>query len=307
MAHFRHRGGFTLVELLISLVVGLVLVAASLSFAVSTFRGAEGNKLREEVYRNGRFIGMSLQRDVQSAGVGIESQMTFGTLNTFNDTLVIYAVPWEPQMAPAHSIRPPFGFTNPLPPGGTCGALCIDLEYDSDGGYDLQPGDLARLQVNTERRLLLIDGVRDMGTYFQVSFLGGTSILNYDAAFAGGLQLDGFTTTIQELHPVVYFVEDSTLFRAQSFNTSGVLQPSPMAYGVIDWDTWLIFEDGDVLTAANTGDADTTNDFDDLLGVRITATLATNRADLRVNDGGLFTRDFEWRIMPRNLMYERNR
>ena len=301
------RGGFTLVELLISLTVGLVLVAASLSFAISTIRGTEGNKLREEVYRSARFIGMSLQRDVQTAGVGIESQISFGTLNMFADTLVILAVPWEPQLAAAYSIRPPFGINNPLDPGGTCGPLCIDLNKDSNGNFDLAPGDLARLQVNAERRLLLVTGVRDMGTTFQISFLADQTFLHYDAAFQGGLLLDRFMTTVQKLQPVIYFVEDSVLYRAQSFDVAGALQASPMAYGVVDWDTWMVFEDLDVAPAANATDADITNDFDDLIGTRITATLATNRADLRVNEGGVFTRDYQWTIMPRNLMYERNR
>ncbi len=305
----RGRGGFTLVELVISVTVGVVIVAASLSFAVSTFRGVEGNKLREEVYRSSRFIGMSLNRDLQGAGVGIESQIDFGTLSTFNDTIVALAVPWDPTMAPAYALNPPFGVNNPLSAGGTCGALCIDLEKDSNGNYDLVPGDLARLQVNQERRLLLITGVRDLGgNDFQVSFLADTTLLHNNAAFQGGLLLDRYATTVQKLNPVVYFTGgDSILYRAQSFDSTGVLEASPMAYGVVAWDAWLVFTDNDVLAAADATDGDSTNDYDDLLGARITATLATNRADHRINDGALFTMDFQWSIMPRNLMYERNR
>ena len=135
------RDGFTMVELLVSLTVGLIVVAASLSFAVSTFQGAEGNTLREEVYRSARFIGMSLHRDVQTAGVGIESTQLFGTLNTFNDTVVVLHVPWDPQPAPAHSLEASFMPPgNPLPPGGTCGTLCVDLAYDASGSWDFAAG-----------------------------------------------------------------------------------------------------------------------------------------------------------------------
>ena len=301
------RGGFTLVEMLISLTIGLIILTASVSFAITTFQGVEGNKLREEIYRSGRFIGMSLNRDIQTAGVGIQSGVDFGTLSTFNDTLVILAVPWDPVMAPAYEINAGIG-PNPLPPGGTCGSLCIDLSKDSDGNFDLAPGDLARLQVNTLRHLLLITGVQDLGgNDFRISFLGDTTLLHHDAAFQGGLLLDRYATTVQKLKPIVYFVEDSILYRAQSFDSTGVMEASPMAYGVINWDTWLVFTDGDVLASADPDDGDSTNDYDDLLGTRITATLATNRADIRVNDGQVFTRNFEWRVMPRNLMYERNR
>lgn len=289
------------------MVVGLVVVAAALSFAVSTYRGVDGNKLREEVYRNGRFVGMSLYRDVQMAGVGIESQRDFGTLNTFGDTLMVLRVPFEPTMAPAHSMWVPPLSPDPLPPGGTCGATCIDFEYDASGSFDFRPGDLARLQSATERRLLLIRDVRDLVTRFQVTFVADTLLLDHRAAFAGGLQLSRSGTSLQKLQPVLFFVNGTTLFRSMGFDTTGVLQSSPMAYGVRDWDTALLFVDGDTAAAGSHMDADLTNDFDDLLGVLITAELGTNRPDIRVADGGVFSREFEWSIMPRNLMYERNR
>lgn len=307
----NHRRGFTIVELLITLVIGLVVVAASLSFAISTFQGAEANKLREEVYRNARFISMSLQRDLQAAGVGIESEIGFGTLNVFNDTIVVLSVPWDPgSVAPAHELRPPFGMNNPLDPGGTCdhgGILCFDLEYDASGGYALQAGDLARLQVNAERRLLLTTAVNDQTDHFEVDVLDLTELLHYEANLTGGLALDRYQTTIQELQVVVYWVENEILYRAQGFDTAGNLLASPMAYGVSDWDAWLIFTDLDEATEADPTDADVTNDFDDLLGVRIAATVETNRPNINVAGGGTFEREYEWRIMPRNLMYERNR
>ena len=67
------RGGFSLIELLIALVLGLLVTTVALNFAISVFRSVEGDKVREEVYRNSRFIGMSLGRDIQTTGVGMES------------------------------------------------------------------------------------------------------------------------------------------------------------------------------------------------------------------------------------------
>ena len=101
------REGFTLIELLISVVLSVVIMGASLSFALVAFRSTEGNKLREEVYRSSRFIGMALQRDIQTTGVGIASEIRFGTLSTFNDTLVVLHVPWEPTTAFPYTIDPP--------------------------------------------------------------------------------------------------------------------------------------------------------------------------------------------------------
>lgn len=300
------RDGFTLVEILFTLVLGLVITAAALNFAIGVFRHIDGNRGREEVYRNARFIGMSLGRDIQYAGVGIESTIRFGTVNTFNDTLVVLSVPWDSAIAPPYQIETPLGSTNPLPAGGTCGSTCIRLQKDSNGNYDLAPGDLARLQVNTERHLIIVDGVHDNGTTFDVSFLADTMILGYEAAFQGGLLLDNTTTFIQKLDPIVYFVEDSILYRADAFDSLGVLHSFPMAYGVNQWDASMVFLDGDEATAANTSDGDASNDFDDILGIRVTSTLSANRP-VRVAGGGNFTRQQEWLLTPRNLMYERNR
>jgi hypothetical protein len=210
-------------------------------------------------------------------------------------------------LVPPVHVPPPVTPPNPLAAGGTCGALCLDLAYKPGGGYDLAVGDLARLQVNSERRLIMITAVRDIGTRFQIDFLNTAEILHHEAGFAGGLLLDRYQTTVQELQATVYWASGGILYRSPGINTAGALMPSPMAYGVQSWDAWLIFTDGAEGTAADPFDADIENDFDDMVGVRIATTLAANRADIRVNEGTLFTNSYDWRIMPRNLMYERNR
>lgn len=300
------RGGFSLIELLIALVLGLLVTTVALNFAISVFRSIEGDKEREEVYRNSRFIGMSLGRDIQTTGVGMQSLQDFGTVTTLADTVVILHVPWEPSLAHAHEIVTPLGSTNPLPPGGTCGARCIDLHKDAGGNFDLERGDLARLQVNTQRHLILINGVRDLGLTFQVSFTADTVLFGLDAGFANGLLLDNTTTFVQKVGHVAYFVEDSVLYRSDGFDTLGAMVSAPMAYGVQDWQADMLFVDGDTAVAADPDDGDATNDFDDILGVLVRVTLGTNRP-IRTADGAAFTRDYRWRLTPRNLMYERNR
>lgn len=300
------RGGFTLVEMLFALVLGLVITSSALSFAINVFRNVEGDKEREEIYRNSRFIGMSLGRDIQYAGVGIESEVQFGTVSTLADTLVILYVPWTPSIAHAHEIVTPLGSSNPLPAGGTCGTYCIRLHYNPAGSFDLAPGDLARLQVNTERHLIVVESVVDNGTNFNLTFRPDTTLLGFDAAFQGGLLLDNTTTFVQEMGSVVYFEQDSVLFRADGFDSLAVLQSSPIAYGVHSWDSQMLFLDGDTAVGADPDDGDATNDFDDILGVRVLATLGTNRP-MRVSGGNVFDREYEWVLTPRNLMYERNR
>ena len=112
---------------------------------------------------------------------------------------------------------------------------------------------------------------------------------------------------MQKLQPILYWAEGETLYRSDQLDSNGDLIGSPLAYGVKSWDAKMIFVDLDEEDEGDLNDTDYTNDFDDILGARITAVLGTNRPDLRVAGGGEFTRDYEWRLTPRNLMYERNR
>ena len=173
--------------------------------------------------------------------------------------------------------------------------------------FDIVPGDIARLQVNAERRLILVTDVRSMGTTVQLTFSSDATLLNYEASLSGGVQLDRFSSIVQKVQPIIYFVENEILYRSDQLDPTGGLIASPLAYGVKSWEATMIFLDLDEEDQGNPYDSDPTNDFDDILGTRITATLGTNRPDIRVAGGGEFTRTYEWKLYPRNLMYERNR
>jgi prepilin-type N-terminal cleavage/methylation domain-containing protein len=300
------RRGFTIIELLLAMVMGLVILAAGLSFAVSTMRTFTGGQLREGVYRNARFVNMALERDFQGTGVGIGRTPSFGTLAVWGDTVTILQVPYEPIEAEPYDVNMPLGFIYPAETG-TCGGQCVDLLKDALGNLDLAVGDLARLQAASERRLILIQSKADFGTTAQVWFTNTPRILHYQAGLTG-MALNGNTGTfVQKLKPIVYYVEGTKLMRAQSFNLDATPAGVVVAEGVQSWNVYLIFVDGDEADEANALDGDDTNDYDDIVGVRIEAVLAADRTDHNVNAGNLFTRRYEWRFAPRNLMYERNR
>jgi prepilin-type N-terminal cleavage/methylation domain-containing protein len=305
--HTPRNRGFTIIEMVIALVVGLVILSASLQFAVATMRTVEGGKIREETYRNVRFITMSLERDFQFTGVSLQSSTAFGSLTVSGDTVMILSVPYEPNEAAPYDLYPPPGTNNPLPIGGTCGATCIDLLEDANGDFDLHVGDLARLQVNGERRLILVQSVTNAGPSVALWFTNASKIFKYTAGLTGDLRLDRYGTFVQKLAPIVYYVEGTQLMRAERFNLDGSLVGVPLADGIHAWDVQLEFEDGDLADNAVPNDADYTNDYDDIVAVHVTATVAADNTDPRVNGGQLFTRTYEWRFSPRNLMYERNR
>jgi prepilin-type N-terminal cleavage/methylation domain-containing protein len=298
------RQGFTIIELMLAMVMGLVILAAGLSFTLSTMRTFTGGQLREGVYRNARFVNMSLERDFQGTGVGIGRTPSFGTLAVWGDTVAILQVPYEPLEAEPYDVDVLPGFTYPVG-SGTCGAQCVDLLKDSGGNLDLAVGDLARLQVSSERRLIIIQSKADLGLTGQVWFTNHPQILHYEAGLTS--MALGSGAFVQKLLPIVYYVDGTKLMRAQSFKLDATPDGVVVAEGVQSWDVHLIFVDGDEADQANPLDTDDTNDYDDIVGVRIEAVLAADRPDRNVNQGNLFTRKYEWRFAPRNLMYERNR
>ena len=301
--------GFTIIELLISLVAGLVVLTASMSFAVTTMRSVGGNEIREDVQRNARFIALSLERDVQFTGVGIASLPWWGSLGVYNDTIVILSVPFDPDEALIHDLIPGGGATDPMPSGGTCGASCLNLDM-VNGQYDLKAGDLARLQLQGERRLIIVQSVQPGGGGggFKLNFTSHAALFGYPAGLTGDVRLTTAGTIVQKLSHVLYYVNDiQQLVRSDHFDASSVPQEAVLADGVQSWEVTLIFTDGDEADRANSADTDDTNDYDDIVSVRILATLAADDPDPRLNQGLLYTRDYEWMFAPRNLAYERNR
>jgi len=295
--------GFTVVELVFALTVGLLVITGALSFLLTTYRTSGGNEVREEVYRNSRFIGMSFERDIQAAGVGINATSSFGTLAVWNDTIVTLKIPFTPNQAPVHNLVPPAGTTNPLNAGGTCGTYCVDVQKGS-GTFDLQPGDLARLQVASTLRLILVSSVvvKDTAT-MSVTFTPDTVLLHNWAGLAQGLRLDRYSTFVQKLSPVVFWDASSQVWRAEQLNPGGSLKGAVIAYNVPTLKDSLIFANSLVAASADPTGADTNRTFDKVTGIIIHAQTTASRADPRVNSGALFKHSYAWRFSPRNLMY----
>ncbi len=304
------RRGFTIVELLISLIMALVILSSATAFAVQSWESRRGWTLREGVDRNARFIGIAISRDAAEAGIDIESTPVFGSLGTFADTVSILSVPYDPLVAPTYRFDAMDNDTiNPLPPGGNCGTYCLTF-LKEDGAFDLEPGDLARLQVGGERRLLVINGANDLGTHFSITFLPVDRILGRAAGLSDSLRIDRFGTAIQKLNVVAYWYDASSknVMRAERLNSStGRPMGEMLADGVESWEASLIFQN-DVEHAGYDGaDSDTTNDGHQVMALKVRAKVMAQKTDPAVNGGNPVYRWYEWRVAPRNLMYEKNR
>jgi prepilin-type N-terminal cleavage/methylation domain-containing protein len=318
----RGRRGLTLVEVMIAMVVGVVIIGATMNFTVNTFRGVETGNLREDVFRGGRFIGASLERDLSMTAVAIRSQTRFGTLLANGDTLVVVSVPFDslplpfPQTgkaaAPVYSM--PVGLPTPALPGqGNCGVLCVDVQATAGDTLQFGVGSVVQMNVGTERRFLNVTTKRAIGAnQYRIEFAGGDTVFLHPAgwappiASASRLLLQPSQTTFQRITPVMYYRDgQNRLIRATQLNGANAPVGDVVAENVSGYETWLYFVDGDSLRAAQATDLDDSNDFDDLTSVKVRATLQAARPD---RAGGVpASRTFEWRFSPRNLAYERNR
>jgi len=306
----RHpRSGFTVAELLISMIVGLVVVSGASSFALKSWQARRGWTIKESVDRNARFVGMSLARDAQEAGVSIASTPTFGTVGSWGDTLSILSVAYTNVEAPVYTIYDDGDTLPNYPPGGNCGTTCIEFNK-ANGAFQLVAGDLVNLQIGTSRRLLLLTGATSAptNTRFRVNFVNIRQLLGRQAGL-DSILLTRSGTTIQKLKAVAYWrdLTTNTLYRATQFTASGGLVGQALANNTTAFATSILFTGNREAPSYSGLDTDTLNDGNDIIGVHVRAQMKTPKVDPAVNNGQPVYRWYDWKVAPRNLMYEKNR
>ncbi len=306
------RRGFTIIELLIAMTVGLVILTLASQIVLAAVKSMSGNDARATVDRNARFLGLSIQRDLQEAGVDLESSVDFGSVHAYGDTLVVLRVPYDSSAtalaAPSREYPSTFS-TRPAAGLGTCGALCLDL---ATGGSPFEPqtGDVVLLQVANQRRLVIAGAVGTGSGTATLSWPSLTGFLGHKYGLRNpDIRLDAqpMANVARRLAATMYFRRADSLMRATSFDpTTGAPRPVLLATGVSSFRVFLHFIDGDSASTANDTDADATNDPNDIAAVSVTAVLQPDPQDIRRGFSAA-PRTVRWFIAPRNLAYERNR
>ena len=304
------REGFTLIELLVAMVLGVLVLGVSSSFAIATLRSSRATDIRDGLNRSARYIGMALQRDLQDGGVSFPSTSTFGAVVARGDTVMALSVPYLPNQAEVYSMVTPVPLTDPLPAGGTCGVRCIDLVDPNVVPFQLAAGDPALLQVLNVRRLIVIASVATPSAGVKrITWAAGDSIFVWPVGLTSGLQLRRIGVAVQKLSVTSWFrkASDSTLVRSDGFLATGATRQMTVGRGVETFTARLLFTNGVERAVANGFDSDTTNDYDRISSVIARARLRNDKTDRSINGGAALSRNYEWRVSPRNLLFERNR
>ncbi|MCU0623620.1 MAG: prepilin-type N-terminal cleavage/methylation domain-containing protein [Gemmatimonadaceae bacterium] len=308
----RRRSGFTLVELLAAMTIGLLILGAASSFAINTWRTQSRGQAGEDTTRRARYLGTSLQRDIGEVGVLVNSRPAFGTVQLFNDTLAMIRVPTrDTVVSPTYLVRN----LSPTPPlgEGTCGTDCLDIGKRG-GRVEIQTGEVFLLNVpGNVNRLLLATNVTDpspsdTNATVRIRFLNTLDSLFHWPARLTGVQLTS-GASVQRLALAAYFRDRSTdttiLMRATEINTSGQFVPTILTTGVLGFEAQVQFANGTF--ADNAFPADAARDFCAISNVLISATLTTDRpADPRIAASAAVTRPFAWNYVARNLVFQRN-
>lgn len=304
-AVLARRAGLTLIELMIAMVMGLIVVSTATGFALTTTRQLIKNEGREDYTRKARFVGMAFRRDVGEAGVSMSSIPGFGSVNVRGDTVVFLSRLWAPTQVPVYTVVWD-GVWVPVADAGPCGANCVYLRKSPvNTDINLVTGDLALLTVGGARRLLLITGVTQNGAGDSARVV----FRNADTTLAYPSNLNGVTlianSSVYKLQSVIYYrnAATSSLMRASNMTAAGAPNGQVVATGVTSWDTGIIFQDGttgDFLTPGTTG-----RNFTNINAAWARAEIGADRVDPR--DPSPMRRTYEWRAVPRNLIFERNR
>lgn len=310
----RSAAGFTLVEVMIAMVAGVVVLGASTTLVLGTMRSMRGTELRDGIDRRARFIGIALQRDVQQTGIAIDSRPTFGTIGTYADTLVTLRVPFFWTGVGTDSIPADSYVRSALVPAasgvGNCGAFCLEVTRPVGPAFQIAAGQLAYVELNSVRRLIRVTAVAfPSASLARVTFANTANILGHPAGVVGLDLRKVFTVRTLRVTAFYRDAANRQLVRADSTTTTGAPVPQVIATGVANWQASLVFTNG---VEADVADADTPdgnpdNNYDDIARVHLWASLEADRTDPRFNNGVLLTRRYDWWLSPRNLMYERNK
>lgn len=310
-----HPAGFTLVEMLIGMVLGLMLVGGSLTVFDSVRQSSRVEGLRVHLQQNARYALDLVVRDVMEAGQEIDPTSRFGVVavgdgGALPDTLYVLTI--SPGMKPHVVKKPP---ANEEKSKVVLKITCVD-PID-----DLEVGSFLHLSSGTARGIALIEGMvrtessalkDDCGNPSPPGEIGELelSVTTADGEGHGWIFEGNVENAVGwKADPSVYYVDEGSsskrLMRATDYS-AGEWRGVPLSEGVSDLQLEYVFTGGATGIEASGTDADEDNDYDDVDSVSIVLTVEAVRRDKDLAGGGTYERSYATRATPRNNIYTRN-
>jgi prepilin-type N-terminal cleavage/methylation domain-containing protein len=307
----KPRNGFTLVEMLMTITISSLVVGAALSLFDSFMKNERATSIRTEVHQNARYAVDMLTREILEAGEGLDPTAKFAVVSTADgssgapDTLFIVR---SDAGTAVHQVLEPTG--DPLK------EILLNLTC-ADSVLDVRAGTLLHLARGPTRGLAIVNSVTRNETGVSCPPVDpdadiGHVVLGVTAAarpHGWKLRANKDGAAAHRVNVAVYFINTDgptpVLVRATR-QESGKWVGPPIAEGIVDFQTDLVFGDGGVAPEASSKDTDATNDYDDIFTVRAYLKARAWRTDRNLAGGGVYEREYSVRATPRNPLYSRN-
>ena len=279
--HKKYQSGFSMVELLIAVALGILLSWAILDVTLTSSRTAREVELTSETVENGRYLSQLLKNEIRLAGF-------YGRLENYSSGAVVQPDACT-ELATADMINgmsfPLFGLDGVAAGATTC------------NGDTLLTGSDALLirRANTDF-VTSTTGLNANQHYLQASIKAmvldtGTNNSNFTL-----LEKDGLTLApIREYHQDIYYVDDANVFKRLRL-VNGAYTSEPMVEGVDDFQlVYGIDRSGDGIPNADGGNAAfvelpaSADEWEDVVSVKIFLVLSSTNPAPGSNDAKTYS------------------
>ena len=277
----QRQSGFSMVELLIAVALGIVLSWAILDVTLNSSRTARELELTSEMVENGRYLTNLLSGELQLAGF-------YGRLEDYVDDTVTA----QPDACGLSSTSLRNGMNYPV--FGLDGAAPGDTTCDS---YIMLTGSDALLIRRADTTSVnSTAGLVNARHYLQETVTAAVLDLGTNSSSFNLLEKDGTTVAaIREYHQDIYFVGTDNVFNRLSL-INGAYTVEPLVEGVDDFQlVYGIDRSGDGVANADGGNAAfvelpaSASEWEDVVSVKIFLLLSSTSNAPGLSDGKTYS------------------
>ena len=233
------QSGFTLIEMMIALTVGLIILGALTAVLISSANSAKSNDRVSELQTNGRYALSVIQRDVQHAGLsGLMPSATLSNAKTNGFFNVASGVAVTNDCAAGFSLKleePVFGIDNTDPTPNPYAGTCIPAaNYLGGDILVVRYADMQALEIATTTAPPTFAYPNDI--YLRSSYSASTLFQKGVAAqttlFTGLMQDQLMKTYVYYINKYTSVVGDNIPALWRVALTSGAMTPELVASGI---------------------------------------------------------------------------